>query len=281
MDETEKALGESLRAAKARLTDMDVQEVSIVDTAANLRRFVVMKGLGDMADIKIEKGMKLPGAARKTLMEGIAKELDRLTKLAEALGSSTIDDTATVPADVGKYLAGSALSMGGLAKQFGGDVTIPSATDTTQKRGAKMSAKRLGMLKSAHEGLGALIAQVDPAYIAEKASKPPAMDDEEDGDGGDEEKKRKAAQKAAEDAEKAKKDKDETEKTVKSEVAAIEKRLGDQLAETRAELKKLQGETPGGNARQPDGGTGGTDDKNKVTWGGDLAAEVDAKRNRK
>lgn len=269
-----KAFDESLRQAKARLSDMHVQEVSLVDAAANLRRWVVVKGLG--MSVEINKGLKLPPAALKALKEGVAKELTTLVKLAEVLGTCEADEKASVPSELGKYLAASSLSIAGLAKQYGGDVDVPQGTEPTQKRGAKISAKRLAALKSAHESLGSVIAGADPAYIAEKASKPPQIDDEEDEDTTKatgkkpEEDKPGDMQKAIDAA---------VEAGVKKALAEVEKKTaqqGEELAKANAEIAKLRGQTPAPASQPIDAAQ--ADNGDKVIWGSDLAAEVQKRK---
>ncbi len=269
-----KAFDESLRQAKARLSDMHVQEVSLVDAAANLRRWVVVKGLG--MTVEINKGLKLPPAALKALKEGVAKELTQLVKLAEVLNTCEADDKASVPAELGKFLAASSLSIAGLAKQYGGDVEVPQGTEqATQKRGAKISAKRLAALKSAHESIGSVIAGADPAYIAEKAAKPPKIDDEEDEDTAKstgkkpEEDKSGDMQKAIDAA---------VEAGVKKALAEVEKKTaqqGEELAKANVEIAKLRGQTPAPASQPIDAQA---DDGNKVIWGSDLAAEVQKRK---
>lgn len=253
-------IDETIRQAKARLSEMLVQEVSLVDAAANLRRFVIVKGLGSM-DIK--KGMKLPAAARKSIMDAVAKELDKLTKFVEAMVTSEVDDKASVPDDIGKYLSGVSLSLGGLAKQYGGDVQTPQAVDPAEKRGAKISGKRLDALKAAHGELARVIGEADPEF----AKKFPSKDDEEE----------EGAAPAKKDVEKVAKAAVEPIEKKIEELLAIAKKQGDDLAAANAEILKIKGGTPPPGSRQPDAPTGGSDG-DKVTWGSDLAREVAAKR---
>lgn len=65
------ALLAKARAAEARLTNMIVQEVSLVDQAANLRRFVIVKR-GDCGD-----------ASRARLASSMARARERLREHAE------------------------------------------------------------------------------------------------------------------------------------------------------------------------------------------------------
>ncbi len=271
------AFDESLRQAKARLSDMHVQEVSLVDAAANLRRWVVVKGLG--MSVEINKGLKLPPAALKALKEGVAKELTTLVKLAEVLGTCEADEKASVPAELGKYLAASSLSIAGLAKQYGGDVDVPQGAEQTQKRGAKISAKRLAALKSAHESIGSVIAGADPAYIAEKASKPPKIDDEE----GDEDTTKATGKKPEEDkpGDMQKAIDAAVEAGVKKALAEVEKKTaqqGEELAKANAEIAKLRGQTPAPASQPIDAAQ---TDGDKVIWGSDLAAEVQKRKQQK
>lgn len=98
--------------AKNRLTEMVVQEVSLVDRAANLEEFLILKNEGAMPNDVMK--LKLPKAQKTTLMEGLAKVLDNLTALATVVGDAEEDDTAAVPDDVYAQLKTTAEMLGAL-----------------------------------------------------------------------------------------------------------------------------------------------------------------------
>lgn len=107
------------RCAKARLSEMVTQEVSMVDAAANLRRFVVVKRNNTMADEQVAKvALRLPPEAKRGIMDGLATALDKLTALATVVGDAEEDEQVFVPPDLGDALRQSAELVGGLAEQY-------------------------------------------------------------------------------------------------------------------------------------------------------------------
>lgn len=110
---------ESVRRAKARLSNMNTQEVSLVDNAANKRRFVIVKRDQEMSDKKVTKdALRLPSEAKQGIMDGVAQALDKLTALATMVGEAETDDTATVPSDLGLALKQVGELIGGLGDQY-------------------------------------------------------------------------------------------------------------------------------------------------------------------
>jgi hypothetical protein len=103
--------------AKNRLTSMVVQEVSLVDRAANQEVFLLLKR--DNMATNVMK-LKLPKAAKTSLMEGLAKVLDQVTGLATVIGDSEEDDTAAVPDDVYATLKGCSDHLATLANAGNG-----------------------------------------------------------------------------------------------------------------------------------------------------------------
>ncbi len=117
------------RKAKARLSDMVTQEVSAVDRAANLRRFVVVKRnatqeTNDMATETKKLALRLPPAAKQAIMDSLAQSLDKLTAIASMVGESAEDEAATVPEDLGVALRQCAEVITGIADQY-----APTAAD--------------------------------------------------------------------------------------------------------------------------------------------------------
>lgn len=101
--EAQKLLGDA-RRAKARLTDIKTQEVSLVDNGANLRRFVIVKR-NDMTQTTTAKvALRLPTEAKQGIMDGLGQMLDKLTALATMVGDAETDDAAVVPPDLGLAL---------------------------------------------------------------------------------------------------------------------------------------------------------------------------------
>lgn len=112
-------LAATIRRAKARLADMTINEVSVVDKAANLRNFVLTKK--DDAMPKTEKmTLKLPAAAQQALMDGLGQVIDKVTALASVVGDAEKDDTAAVPEELNTSLTQIAQMLTGMASQYGG-----------------------------------------------------------------------------------------------------------------------------------------------------------------
>lgn len=120
---------------------MRPQEVSIVDAAANLRSWLVLKGLNmpnaQTAKVTKDEGalppaapppqpgappaapppaadaspaetakaaMKLPGAKKQELLDVLATVLEDLTATATAVGEAEVDDSAPIPPELGELL---------------------------------------------------------------------------------------------------------------------------------------------------------------------------------
>lgn len=150
--------GPAPKGAKAKLSDMLTQEVSLVDVAANLRRFIVMKNGGDMTVAKAGEpppaagggaaegapALTIPSAAKQTIMDGLAQALEKIQSVASAVASATIDDAAQVPGSIGEMLKESAAVIGGLANQF-------TAAPAPAAAGAPAPADKTAPAKSADE----------------------------------------------------------------------------------------------------------------------------------
>lgn len=94
----------------------------MVDSAANLRRFVIVKR--DEGSVMSEKqkttkvALRLPTEAKQGIMDGLGQVLDKLTAIAGMVGEAEADDAATVPADLGMALTQCADLIKGLADQY-------------------------------------------------------------------------------------------------------------------------------------------------------------------
>jgi len=132
------------REAKTRLTDIITQEVSLVDMAANLRRFIAIKRgemqpadettkdapaapqppaaaqpAPDAPPAPTEKApLALPAAAKQTMMDGLAGVLEQLTAVATIVGEAGVDEAAAVPPELVQMLGDLSMMLTGLADQF-------------------------------------------------------------------------------------------------------------------------------------------------------------------
>jgi hypothetical protein len=143
------------REAKARLTDLNVQEVSLVDRAANEKKFAIAKRApmpkmskadwtakaklvktalvaamqklaGDKAAGVAKLEFKLPSEAKQSLMDGLADALDRLTALATMVGDAEVDDGAGVPEELVSALTQVAELLQGTAGQYAAGEAAPA-----------------------------------------------------------------------------------------------------------------------------------------------------------
>lgn len=90
----------------------------MVDAAANLRQFVVVKR-NNMSDEQVNKvALRLPSEAKRGIMDGLATALDKLTALATVVGDAEEDDQVFVPPDLGDALRQSSDLIAGMADQF-------------------------------------------------------------------------------------------------------------------------------------------------------------------
>jgi len=101
------------------LSDIVTQEVSMVDRAANLRRFLTIKR-DDTMGVKKETSatMMLPAIARQTLIESVADAVEKLVGVTQALKDAEIDDTAEVPNELPIMLRETAKLLEGTAQKF-------------------------------------------------------------------------------------------------------------------------------------------------------------------
>lgn len=138
------------RKATHELSEFDVQEVSLVDRAANKMRFAVTKRSTGMPPKKMAKAdwvaragvlktaldaamaklkapdgvakleLSLPTDAKEGLMTALAESLDKLSAIATMVGDAKVDDAAQPPADLGGALAQVCEMLEGAAVQFAG-----------------------------------------------------------------------------------------------------------------------------------------------------------------
>ena len=136
------------RKATHELSEFDVQEVSLVDRAANKCVFAVLKKDGAMPGKKLEKAawvahaktmkaaldavmlklrkadgvtkldLSLPAEAKEGLMTALAEGLDKLSAIATMVGDAKVDDAAQPPADLGAALMQVGEMLAGAAEQF-------------------------------------------------------------------------------------------------------------------------------------------------------------------
>lgn len=100
---------------------MMVQEVSLVNQAANLRKFVLVKrdDMTTPTQATTKMTLKLPSAAQQGLMDGLAQVLDKLTALATMVGDAEKDDTASVPTELTTALNQVSEMIEGMSSQYG------------------------------------------------------------------------------------------------------------------------------------------------------------------
>ena len=92
----------------ARLHDIITEEVSLVDRAANQRKFLVMKREGDSMD-------KISEKAKKFLTQGLTAVMERLTSVyhaAKSAGDTTVKLNQPLPAAIGGALTGLGSEIG-------------------------------------------------------------------------------------------------------------------------------------------------------------------------
>jgi hypothetical protein len=113
---------------------MKVQEVSLVDVAANLRKWVLLKRAEmttEKADdkkpeqkddaapgVRKQDEIALPSQVKANLTGTLADALEKLGALAEMVGAATIDDAAPVPPMVAELLTQCAALLSGAADQL-------------------------------------------------------------------------------------------------------------------------------------------------------------------
>ena len=125
------SLHETIRRAKSRLTDFTINEVSLVDKAANLRNFVVTKKDETMPNATQKTALKLPATAKQGLQDGLGQIIDKVTALASIIGDAETDDTAAVPEELSTALNQIGQMATGMASQYGGASSSAAGADTS------------------------------------------------------------------------------------------------------------------------------------------------------
>jgi hypothetical protein len=140
-------------------------------------------------------GLKLPGAVKSAMIDGLSQLLDKLSSVAEAVNGAAVDDTAPVPPQLGQMFEGCDAILDGLMSQYGvpdpdaaqappGGAPPPPAQKSadgaamseiamaaagvakaavavsTAKIGRKMAQPRLTMLKQAYDILSGLLKEL-------------------------------------------------------------------------------------------------------------------------
>jgi hypothetical protein len=178
-----------------RLTDIEVEEVSIVDRAANKRKFLVTKADPAPAPApsttpppvptptptpapdpgpKTEPMMRLSPEMKAELMKRIATALERVQALGALIGGAEeVAGMLEIPAELVTKVAElvSGISDGDVAK---GELVIKGLP--------QFSSTRLTQLRDAYASLGAILDQVTPAPtpppVPDPAPTPPAEEDD-------------------------------------------------------------------------------------------------------
>jgi hypothetical protein len=124
------SLNDTIRRAKSVLSDMVINEVSMVDAAANLRKWVVTKNEdGKMNEPAKKMTLKLPTAAKQALMDGLGQVIDKVTALASVVGDAETDDASAVPEELSTALKQVGEMISGMATQYAGAGTAAAGAD--------------------------------------------------------------------------------------------------------------------------------------------------------
>jgi hypothetical protein len=122
-----------------RLVDMVVEEVSLVDRAANLRRFLIVKR-DDSMDTEETKKTDVPDDS--PLGMALAA-LESLTDIVELLGDDDSDPRITALAEQLRSTGEQLLAQAGLAEAEDGDETEKTKSIAENLSAAKAAAARL------------------------------------------------------------------------------------------------------------------------------------------
>lgn len=190
----------SKEEATHRLSDMETKEVSLVDRAANLRNFLVVKSEGvemsvpakATAETTQKEAMTLPEEDRTAMIGILHDALEVLTGVATTLKESTIDDSASVPPElakmfsdagkklmksVSKYLESGSPSddESGDDKAKGDDESKTDSADGDVEKARRLTPARRAKLVSLRDDLSALIDETaDPSADSDADSSDPA-----------------------------------------------------------------------------------------------------------
>jgi hypothetical protein len=186
--------------ATHRLTQIEVNEVSIVDRAANKRRYLVVKEQqkdDTKVEAKVEKapevmppsppvapGTPTPPTLRispelKSKVLGILRSAqERIGVISEVLAGSSETPGAPAPKELMDALAQLSTLLSTTPATKEGETPeadktkTPETPEATAKAGRKISAARLNQLKGAHELLSSLLAEVTAADAKGDAEQP-------------------------------------------------------------------------------------------------------------
>jgi chaperonin cofactor prefoldin len=237
------------KTAAARLTDIEVDEVSMVDKAANKRKYLVVKNAGG-------EPVSAPAGDPPAPAPGSVPAGDPPAPAPAPVGDPGNTTPAPGPAPSAPETAP--------APAAAPETAAPAADTPVEKRGAKMAKARLARFKAAHQQLGELITELETA-TAEMAD---AVDALEEGDATE------AAKAAA-----------RGESAVVAKVAGLEGRVADLEGQLRTANEKIgkQAEVINkarfdgvGNGNEPDGL--GAPPPAKVIWPRDLNEERKPRR---
>lgn len=138
-----------------RLEDIETEEVSLVDRAANKRKFILTKRgnvapeivENDDGSFSAQSALALSTESRESILEAVGKTLSRLQGIQEIVKSAQIDDTsASIPEELAKDIGDAirVVSKSGIVKQDDDDDDDDDTTyskDKGKKNKKKKKAK--------------------------------------------------------------------------------------------------------------------------------------------
>jgi uncharacterized coiled-coil protein SlyX len=156
-----------------RLVDMVVEEVSLVDRAANKRRFLIVKRDEDMSDEELEKAPEddTPpdeGSSDAGPLTAAAAALESLTALVESLATVGIDGADTRLTDLANELRM-------IASSLSGDSEPPAETESEEPSDAEKQAKSFDRMVAATKSAIARFAELARAARPQKAASEPTQ----------------------------------------------------------------------------------------------------------
>lgn len=244
------------KTAAARLTDIEVDEVSMVDKAANKRKYLVVKNASG-APAADAPAVDPPASTPATPPVG-EPPAPAPVPAGEPGGATPSPPAPAEPPPVAPAATASTPAPTG-------DSPAPPPTETpVEKRGAKMAKARLARFKAAHQQLGELITELETA-TAEMADAVDALED----DATDTTKRAVPAESTAV----------TKMATLESRVAELEGKLtsAQEKIAKQADLISKARFGAVGNSREPDG-DGGAPAPSKVIWPRDLNEERKPRR---
>lgn len=260
---------------------MITQAVGIVDSPANMRKFLLLKRdqstmgkKNQSQDQPTAKAMSLPSEARDAMIESVADSLEKLVGIVQVLKESTVDDGAQIPEELPRMIKDAADSLSKAAQRFLGEESQSQSSNDgeTEKSGEVEKARRLtprrrSELTAARDVLSRLLDET-----ADSA----ASNTEEDP--SDTEKRDPVLEALATFSEGLKALEQRLEKSAQSSQEAVEK-AQNAAADAAEKVSKLQDQIrdPGiPKSRDVEGDAPVT--KNNVVWPEDMSAEWSSKR---